>query len=139
MARKGNRRARTKKSKLTSRVQREASVFSRYSDLLDRYINPQLTFTYGPDPLQDRRTFHFKRDADVFDIYGKPATYKLSDPKRPARFYDPTTARVSFSYPQRIKECLRRKVRREVLFAVKKTGKGSGSPKRLTPLSLIKC
>lgn len=138
MARKGNRRAKgyTRRSAVTRRVQREASRFSRFSDLLDRYETKRL---YDPDPLQDRRLFHPERDWSIYDLEGKPATYKLSHPQRPARFYDPTTARIGFSHPLRIKECLKRKMRREVLFAKRKTGKGSGSPRRLTLLSSIKC
>lgn len=71
---------------------------------------------------------------------GRHATYRLSDPKRPSRLYDPTTARIAFSDPLTVTECVRRRVRREVLHALKKTGRGSGGgKKRRTWRSMIKC
>lgn len=45
----------------------------------------------------------------------------------------------SFTAPRQITACLRRHARREVLFALRRTKSGSGSPKKRTWLSNIRC
>lgn len=49
------------------------------------------------------------------------------------------SANMKFSLPKETTVCVRRGVRREVLHALKKTGKGSRSPRRYTSQSNIKC
>lgn len=46
---------------------------------------------------------------------------------------------VSFVAPKAVLVCVRRKQRREVLFAGRKTGKGARSPKRRNEWSNVKC
>lgn len=46
---------------------------------------------------------------------------------------------ASFSDPRRVMVCLRRKTRREVLFAKSKTGKGARSRKRRNQWSNVRC
>lgn len=47
--------------------------------------------------------------------------------------------RLAFSQPAQVAVCVRRKARREVLFAKRKTGKGRNATRRRTPWSDIKC
>lgn len=44
-----------------------------------------------------------------------------------------------FSVPKRVEVCVRRKERREVLFAKRRTGRGSRTPKRRNEWSDVKC
>lgn len=50
-----------------------------------------------------------------------------------------TLARVMFNQPQRVMICVRRNQRREVLHALKKTGRGSGGAGRRNFWSQISC
>lgn len=45
----------------------------------------------------------------------------------------------AFKAPPHVAMCVRRKTRDEVLHALKKTGKGSGRPRRFNPWSKTKC
>ncbi|QXP44321.1 MAG: hypothetical protein [Arizlama microvirus] len=45
----------------------------------------------------------------------------------------------SFHAPSHVAVCVRRKTRDEVLHALKKTGRGSGRPKRFNQFSKVKC
>lgn len=47
--------------------------------------------------------------------------------------------KVRFARPDLVGVCLRRKTRKEVLFALGKTGRGSGRPRRFNQWSKIKC
>lgn len=49
------------------------------------------------------------------------------------------SANIKFSLPKETTVCVRRGVRREVLHAMGRTGKGSGKPRRFTSTSKIKC
>lgn len=48
-------------------------------------------------------------------------------------------SRFSFAVPNRVAICVRRKTRREVLFAERKTGKGAKAPRRRNRWSDIGC
>lgn len=65
----------------------------------------------------------------------KAVEVKNSLPRHIQRQFSPETLREV----QRIKECRSRHARREVLFALKRTGKGSGAPKKYDDRSKIKC
>lgn len=47
--------------------------------------------------------------------------------------------RLAFALPKRVLVCVRRKQRREVLFAKKRTGRGSRSRKRFNVYSQVRC
>lgn len=51
----------------------------------------------------------------------------------------PATLRMSFVAPKRVLVCVRRSQRREVLFAERRTGKGSRSPRHRNEWSDVKC
>lgn len=49
-------------------------------------------------------------------------------------------SRIGFREPSRVAICIRRHARREVMFALRRTGRGAGrSPHRYTPYSLVRC
>lgn len=70
---------------------------------------------------------------------GRPVTYTVSRPS--FRKTDSVNDRLSFVSPKKVKVCVSRKIRREVLFAKKKAGKSGGKmkPYRITLDSKIKC
>lgn len=115
--------------------QREASVFPKRRLLTrpQRYVN-YITNT------DDKRKFDFGKK-EALRIDGRKAEYILSDPPRIKKRYDRTKASIAFKDPNRIFICKRRKARREVLFSLRKIGKGKGSSKirKMTEHSKIKC
>lgn len=87
----------------------------------------------------DRRTWHpdgrFRVEKTISGGYAgtriaKPNTRKRSLP-----------GNIEYENPNRVMVCKRRRVRREVLFTLRKIGKGKGGPKkrRLSVTSQIKC
>jgi len=101
---------------------------------------------------EDRRLFHFEgpnRPALLDD--GTPARTHVVDRQknrnrvkpRAFRFgpkiYSQTKAILTFQQPERVAVCVRRKARREVLFAKKKAGRGGMRLPRRTWLSKISC
>lgn len=95
--------------------------------------------------VEDRRRYHPLAD------YSPPLTYRgsparvqakqrFSRPHKMAGFITPTVPkRVAFKSPKKVLVCVRREQRKEVLFALRKTKKGSGGSRRLTPFSEISC
>lgn len=102
--------------------------------------------------IEDRRLFHFEgADRPALLDDGTPARVHVVDRRKnrnrvkPKAFrfgpkiYSQTKAIVAFQEPERVAVCVRRKARREVLFAKKRAGRGGmRSPKR-TWLSKISC
>lgn len=58
---------------------------------------------------------------------------------RPFQAHSVVPHRVGFQFPERVIVCIRRKVRRGVLHALKLTRKGRGSNRRYTRWSLLGC
>ena len=96
--------------------------------------------------LEDRREYNpfgvyrpaasvFKADRDVVADRGS------SVDKRVLRFgkFSQYGQRMSFRVPTRVSICVRRGVRRSVLFALKRTGKGARSRKRFNYWSAVRC
>lgn len=137
---------------------RDTSLGS-YEDLENEMLAPR-----GPSPpvalrpparsalLDDRR--RWDPGDTPRDAYGRNARVSLrpkASPKpsgragvtgnRPREYYPRAFLREveSFSNPRTVMICVRRKTRREVLFAKSKTGKGARSRKRYNPWSSIKC
>lgn len=77
-------------------------------------------------------------------IFGTPArvTVGRSVPKSAKpnllKLYSPTPT-LAFNVPRETLVCVRRKVRRKVIFATRKTGKGSRSPRKLSRYSGVSC
>lgn len=93
--------------------------------------NPPLT-AFSPSPtkilkntlrdIEDRRTWHPQADKRPARSITR-SQHKLVIPKSSGS--RPLPKRVQFDAPKQVLICIRRKRRKEVLFAKKKTGKGS--------------
>lgn len=81
--------------------------------------------------IEDRRTYHpleFFRPARTTSGHPAQPLKVTPTPKNKSR---PFVARgLSFSLPQKVVICVRRKQRKEVLHAFNKTGRGSGRTRR---------
>ncbi|AYQ58218.1 hypothetical protein [Microviridae sp.] len=107
-----------------------SSTFDRAPDVLPRLSRLSL--------LEDRRHFHPLGPV-------RPALSLLSTrPRIVVRKRAPggkfaLSPHLSFEVPKSVAVCIRRKQRREVLFANKKTRGGAGSKRRRNFWSLIRC
>lgn len=100
---------------------------------------------------EDRRTFHpepFTRVAFALPrsaaqlVAGHHRNVNEGKPHSPKTSYPGAVSlpsRVAFKVPERVALCVRRSRRKEVLFALRRTGKGSHSPKRFNKFSSIGC
>lgn len=82
--------------------------------------------------IEDRRTFHPERDfrpARSFDAPRHRLVVRAATPRNPDRFSSLRafpSPHVSFHAPHKVLICVRRARRREVLHALRKTGRGRG-------------
>lgn len=90
--------------------------------------------------VEDRRTFHPLRDLRPAGSLSKASRRIVVSHSTPnlARGLHPPPG-LSFSVPRDVAVCVRRKERREVLFAKGKQGKGARSPRRRNRFSDIGC
>lgn len=106
----------------------------------DRYV---FTFKKAPEPVweitQDAR-FYTPRRTRSRRVDGKAArVIPVGDPPA-ADLYQPLTAQIGFEAPQKVITCVRRKARREVIFASGRAGGGSRKPtSRRNSESKIRC
>lgn len=103
-------------------------------------VTPKLTLRV----IEDRRTFHPLRDARPVLTFSRRDQRRIVEKSRSvaraSRDPNPFPAlRLGFAVPEKVAVCVRRKQRRESLFAFKRTGKGSRSRRRITPLSRQHC
>lgn len=90
-------------------------------------------------PIEDRRRWH----PDGKQVAPQATqrlhrALKIASPAPTAPKYK-LPSRVAFSAPKHVVVCVRRKTRKEVLFAKKLTKRGSGSRKHRNPWSEISC
>lgn len=119
------------------------------------------SWTSGPrfTDFEDRRHFHPERDPPFMSTTGAPAPFrtrdfKKTDPRklakrlsnRPTRgrtnYYQASTeATPIFNQPGSVLVCVRRQRRKEILHALKKTGRGGSlrRKRKLTERSYYKC
>lgn len=123
------RRSRRRRSEAGS----NANLLGSLADLLSRPLSVDLR------PVEDRRTWHpLGEDRPTRTTSGHPTRPNMvAGATSPGRGRLP--AQIKFADPGRTVVCVRRHQRKEVLFALKKTGKGSRSPKRRNPNSEISC
>lgn len=116
-------------------LERDANAISRRRLLPDYRIPTALSLlSLFARPLEDRRSFHPE------GVHRRPASFgprsdgsiTLSKSSRPADVF-------RFNVPERVVTCVRREMRREVLFANRKTGKGSRSRKSFNVNSSVSC
>jgi len=107
------------------------------SDITNRRLL-RARFYIKDEPINDLRRYTPHKNSLTLD--GNNAEITIS-PKETETFKHQTKAKIRYADPLRTTICIRRKVRRSVLFAKKKTGKGKTvSPiRRLTQFSKIKC
>lgn len=128
------------------RAARMQSVIANPSRLLHHRIN--LIMSYRPlprspvrvpylAPITDRRTYHPAPRFRPVTVSGS-RHHTLAPGKK---FLTPfgVTPIVRFEAPRKIAVCVRRKTRREVLFAQRRTGKGARSPRRRDEWSDVSC
>lgn len=116
--------------------------------------NPRLPFSLAPrlSPLslyEDRRQFHPLGSAAPASSFSSPRSrlslrdrrYVSSKSSSPGRvsFPSQTKAAVAFSTPGRVLVCVRRHTRKEVLHALRKTGRVGQKRPRRNLQSLISC
>lgn len=121
---------------------------TRWADLDDRSAHR----SYDPWPVPSLE----QMEADLRQWYpegfvpgprtisGQPARIKVAPQRRTAprsRFPRLTypTHRLAFELPDRVIRCVKRKVRKQVMFAINKAGKGGGRPPRYNFWSFIGC
>lgn len=125
---------------------REHPLFATRSVRLDDYKRTRLNLPYNPllglREVEDRRTIPHEIRQNVFrHTDGTPAritqrpSYKRKVPWLHADMHD------TFRQPGRVSVCVRRKARKRVLFALQKTGRGSGAKRtaRWSAASFIRC
>lgn len=87
--------------------------------------------------IEDRRFFHPERDYRPALSFGRRSSVVISSSVAGRHVGVP--ARVRFDLPERVAKCVRRKERREVMFAKRKTRKGAGSRRRRDWWSDVSC
>lgn len=103
-------------------------------------VTPTRSITRHPTYLlqsEDRRTYHpegiYRPASSRFQSF-----HRLEVPRDSAIGRDPW-GRVAFSSPQNVFVCIRRKIRKEVLHALKKAGKRGQKAPRRSAYSDIQC
>lgn len=130
---------RRSKSKSSLRYPRQRKIITRFAS------KPLLSVRSRPASAILRSARLYLQDAREFSPYlstvrpaqtvsGRPTVITVAPPPTPLR-----KAGFSFSNPRSVTTCVRRGVRREVIFAKGKGGRGYKKPKRLTPYSKVKC
>lgn len=95
--------------------------------------------------LDDRRAFHpddfFRPAASVFGDDARVVERASAAPSRSpkVKFSRPAALGFHFNVPERVAVCVRRKSRREVLFAKRRQGRGARSPKKFNYWSTVRC
>lgn len=134
-----------RKSHNKKRIGRDVSIIASYS--LPRSIVSRLSPSLID--IEDRRTFHPERDFRPARSFSK-ANHRLVLADKVSRtnadrfgrlraFPSQTKAIVAFDAPKKVLVCVRRQRRKEVLHALKKTGKVGQRRPRRNWLSSISC
>lgn len=115
---------------------------------------PLTTFSnalgFSPEPAFDLRTWNFEQPRRIVRVDHPHRTVRpIVQQKRPAsgrstvaayqRANSTPWASLASPVPSRTLHCIRRKERKQVLFAKRLTRKGAGSSRRHTELSSIGC
>lgn len=105
--------------------------------------SPTLTFRPPRQLLrlyEDRRTWHPEAIRPAKSFQGPTRlTIKPAVPLKGRRLALYPPAGISFAAPRRVLVCVRRHIRREVLHALRKTGRSGQKPPRQTLWSSVHC
>lgn len=122
-------------------IQRVLSTNANRPRLLDDIQYSQRPFSYTP--VEDRRLFHplgpFRPARTVAGRSSSVTSSKSLDHRAKSRSFKNLSSVISFAAPRDVLICVRRKSRREVLFARRKTRRGARSPKSRNWYSAISC
>lgn len=139
MARRHNKRDITRRRSIR-KVERDLNRIATLEHVL-RPAEPALNLrrfvrvSLAPSLVDDRRTFHPERAyRPALRFSGVKATVGLVDKhsSQPGRrVLRQTRAPIAFKAPEGVVVCVRRKQRREVLFALNRTGRGSKARRRV--------
>lgn len=149
--------ARRRRKRRDDSRERDASPIARRSlrpstIVVRSFVEPDLSF------VEDRRRFDPEGDyaparsasrrdqARILDSLTSPIPdpgragqlRSIARPKRSASFFNSRSV-FQFAVPRKVALCVRRKRRKEVLFAKRRTGKGARTPKRRNYWSEISC
>lgn len=116
----------------------------RQRSLIDLVINTAPAIRSPLIEVEDRRNWHPQvtnlMDAPVRSSRRARVPLQLAKPLKrwgkPHRF---NFSRLQFSSPKQVLVCVRRKVRKEVLHALKKSGRGGNRRRRYNSLSQVRC
>jgi len=90
--------------------------------------------------FEDRRTFHPERSSRRPRSFSGTAKLTISHAVNNKESYNfPDSQRVAFATPEKVLICVRRKIREQVLHALRKTGKAGQKKPRRTPYSEVTC
>jgi len=103
------------------RSRRDSFLIAKRPRLLRRVYRAPLSLSVRS--LEDRRLFHPER-------FRRPAASVLRTDRSVREVFRGKRAVMMFSVPKRVSICVRRKERREVLFAKGKGGGGKRHPRR---------
>lgn len=119
------------------KAERDRSSIASFETELLRPIRPAVApIVYVPrsvlPEVEDRRVFHpVKKHRPALLVSGLPAQLKIRKPQVRGRVLRTVVPRgVSFEAPRQVAVCVRRKDRREVLFANRQTRRGAGARRR---------
>lgn len=126
----------TTPSSLTTLLALPTTPTAIVSPLTDPVIRQQLYHGNYDDPISDRRRYQPDRRSAPPHAFKRDAIRLYTGLAHPSR---ELTKSIRFARPDLITICLRRKVRREVLHALRRTRKGSGGGRRRNFWSDVKC
>lgn len=143
------RRSRTR-GRSDNRGERENLSFAKHRLLLSRdYAKRNERILKTLREYEDRRRYHpiehESRPARTFRAahhrLSLPSVHRSPPPSSPSSYFSPKnwpTATIGFREPKSVPICVRRRIRREVIFAT--TGGGGGQPpRRFNEFSKISC
>lgn len=136
MARRG--RSQTTQRDITNSIATPSAV-SPYQNLYQRELRATEQLYRHLRELEDRRQWHPQPKHLRTPAVTRSGAARLQLSKRPTstRTANQLSQRVAFASPKHVLVCLRRKIRREIFFALKLKGRG-GSRKR-NPWSNYSC
>lgn len=135
-----------------SRRRRDTNATSNNLSLDDSLLDALSPLMEAPLPdlteISDRRLWHPDPPArPSMMLDGRPSTRLVLEDRTPTprqraagyRQFSQTKAVLAFSDPDNTIVCVRRKSRREVLFAKRYRGRGRGRPRRMQWFSKVRC
>lgn len=110
-------------------VSRSLHVPDRLDQVLDYLDNPVVRSNLTE--FEDHRTFKPAAEQPALSTRSVAAKGRMS--------FGDVRQVMAFAHPKSVLVCLRRAMRREVIHALSKNGKGSGRPRRFTENSKVRC